>query len=125
MLKLADPRWNSLEDAYGKASRVPGLLRAVVANKSLKSNPQSGPWFDLWSRLYHQGSIYNASYAAVPVLAEAVKQADGSIAMDFFLPPVSIELARRSADAPALPDDIATDYHVWRSRTWVIWLENS
>jgi hypothetical protein len=112
MINLNDPRWGSFEDAYGSASRVPDLLRIVTANKTQKSNPQSGPWFDLWSRLYHQGSIYNASYAAVPVLAEAVKQADGSIAMDFFLLPVSIELARRSADAPALPDDIATDYHV-------------
>ena len=111
MLNLNDPRWGNLEDAYGNASRVPDLLRAVLANKSQKSDPQSGPWFDLWSRLYHQGSVYSASYAAVPVLAEAVKQADGPIVMDFFLLPVSIELARHGGSAPALPDEIATDYH--------------
>ena len=111
MLNLNDPRWGSFEDAYGNASRVPDLLRAVLANKSQKNDLQSGPWFDLWSRLYHQGSIYNASYAAVPVLAEAIKQADGPIVMDIFLLPVSIELARRGDSAPALPDEIATDYH--------------
>jgi hypothetical protein len=27
------------------------------------------PWDDLWSRLCHQGTVYSASYAAVPTLA--------------------------------------------------------
>lgn len=111
MLNLKDPHWGNLNDAYGSASKIPALLEQIISDKSPKKDTQSGPWFDLWSRLYHQGSIYNASYAAVPVLAEAVKQADGPIAMDFFLLPVSIELARRGGSAPALPDEIATDYH--------------
>jgi hypothetical protein len=73
MQKIKESQWMGLQDAYGKASAVPALLAKVISNKSLKSDPQSGPWFDLWSRLYHQGSIYTASYAAVIALAEAMK----------------------------------------------------
>jgi len=110
MIKLTDPHWNDLQDAYGDATRVPQLLEQVIADKSPTHNLQSGPWFDLWSRLYHQGSIYTASYAAVPVIADAVKRAEGILAMDFFLLPASIELARTAGNGPAVPADIEGDY---------------
>jgi hypothetical protein len=31
-------------------------------------------WDELWSRLCHQGTVYSASFAALPALAEAAKQ---------------------------------------------------
>jgi hypothetical protein len=44
------------------------------------------------------------------MIVEAIKKVDGPIAMDFFLLPVSIELARHSDNAPPLPDDLAAGY---------------
>jgi hypothetical protein len=104
--------WSELQDAYGSASGVSSLLEQVISNKSMKSDPQSGPWFELWSRLYHQGSIYTASFAAVIVLAEAMKGISGDVAMDFFLLPASIELARNGNRSPALPQELDADYRV-------------
>jgi hypothetical protein len=101
--------WDELEDAYGKAGGIPDLLNEAFRDKASKSDTQSGPWFDLWSRLCHQGSIYSASYAAVPKTVEAIKKVEGPIAMDFFLLPVSIELARHNDNALPLPDDLSTD----------------
>ena len=112
MLTLADPRWNNWQDAYGSAATIPLLLERVIADKSQKHGLQSGPWFELWSRLYHQGTIYTASYAAVIVISDAMKNAEGAIAMDFFLLPASIELSRHdNNNSPAIPPDIEADYH--------------
>jgi hypothetical protein len=110
MQKFKESQWKELQDAYGNASVVPSLLEQVISNKSLKSDPQSGPWFELWSRLYHQGSIYTASYASVIVLAEAMKGVSGRVAMDFFLLPASIELARKGDNSPSLPSEMEADY---------------
>jgi hypothetical protein len=56
--------WSELRDAYGPATEVPDLLAAASADDG------RGVWDDLWSRLCHQGTVYSASYAALPVLAE-------------------------------------------------------
>jgi hypothetical protein len=110
MLTLRDSRWNNWEDAYGSASKIPALLEQVISDKSQGHDPQSGPWFELWSRLYHQGTIYPASYAAVVVISAALKNVESAIAMDFFLLPACIELARHDGGAPAIPPDIKADY---------------
>jgi hypothetical protein len=60
--------WSQLHHAYGTAEDVPGLLDAV------------GPgaldplWDELWSRLCHQGTVYSASYAALPALTEMARR---------------------------------------------------
>jgi hypothetical protein len=113
MVTLTDSRWNNWRDAYGSAATIPNLLEQVIASKSQKHDLQSGPWFDLWSRLYHQGTIYSASYAAVIVISDAIKDVEGAIAMDFFLLPASIELSRNdNVSSPSIPPDIETDYRV-------------
>lgn len=58
--------WAGLRDAYGDAGVVPGLLAAAAHETAWESEV----WEDLWSRLYHQGSIYPASTAALPLLVE-------------------------------------------------------
>lgn len=61
MILMTD--WVSLRDAYGSATELPSLLSAMT--------PESGTpiWNELWSRLCHQGTVYSASYAALPTLA--------------------------------------------------------
>lgn len=57
--------WASLRDAYGSAERVPALLAAVEE----AGTDEGDRWVDLWGRLCHQGTVYGASYAALPALA--------------------------------------------------------
>lgn len=59
------PDWALLHHAYGTAEDVPGLLaRAEHAD-------ETGPeWDAVWGRLCHQGTVYSASYVALPRLAD-------------------------------------------------------
>ena len=58
--------WASLRDAYGSAELVPALLAAAEEAGTDEGDRRD----DLWSRLCHQGTVYSASYAALPALAE-------------------------------------------------------
>jgi len=57
--------WPTLEHAYGRADDIPELLA------QLSPDPHAPVWHALWSRLYHQYTVYSASYAALPYLADA------------------------------------------------------
>ncbi|MFJ8164304.1 hypothetical protein ACIRBY_25740 [Streptomyces sp. NPDC096136] len=56
--------WSRLRHAYGCAEDIPALLEQIA------SEPSPEHWSDLWSALCHQGSVYSASFAALPWLAE-------------------------------------------------------
>jgi hypothetical protein len=60
--------WSKLRHAYGTAEDVPGLLDQVGPDQGTQA------WYDLWSRLYHQGSAYSASYAALPALTQKARE---------------------------------------------------
>jgi hypothetical protein len=60
--------WVQLTHAYGSAQDIPGLLERAVPD------PNSPVWTDLWSRLCHQGTVYAASFAAVPALSQMARQ---------------------------------------------------
>jgi hypothetical protein len=57
--------WAALEHAYGSAADVPGLVRAAVGRDDDAAARALG---ELEARITHQGSLYSASAAAVPVL---------------------------------------------------------
>ncbi|WP_043465138.1 hypothetical protein [Kitasatospora sp. MBT66] len=54
--------WSQLSHAYGSAEDIPALLDRIEAD------PSDGHWSALWSALCHQGSVYSASFAALPRL---------------------------------------------------------
>lgn len=54
--------WARLSHAYGSAEDLPSLLGLI------ESAPTPERWNDLWSALCHQGSVYSASFAALPWL---------------------------------------------------------
>jgi hypothetical protein len=56
--------WSVLKHAYGSAEEIPLLL------EQLSANAEDEVWNKLWSCLCHQGTVYSASFAALPVLAE-------------------------------------------------------
>lgn len=57
--------WSRLKHAYGSASNLPRLFDEI-------GDPELADeaWEDLWASLYHQGSVYTASFAALPVLTD-------------------------------------------------------
>ncbi|GII44018.1 hypothetical protein Psi02_04420 [Planotetraspora silvatica] len=57
--------WLHLEHAYGAATDVPRLFEEA-ADPELAVEA----WDELWSCLCHQGTVYPASFAALPVLAD-------------------------------------------------------
>ncbi|MPV36827.1 hypothetical protein [Georgenia subflava] len=58
--------WADLRDAYGSAEKVPAMLVAAE-----ESGVELGPaWDAAWSHLCHQGTVYSASYEAIPLLAD-------------------------------------------------------
>ena len=60
--------WRTLEHAYGNAADIPGLLN------QLSPEPEASVWEELWSRICHQGTVYSASFAALPALADAAER---------------------------------------------------
>lgn len=62
--------WATLQHAYGTADDVPDLLRAAE-----ESGVEHGrAWDELWSRFCHQDTVYTASYAALPLLADVAER---------------------------------------------------
>lgn len=60
-------RWQTLEHAYGPATNVPELL------DELRRSP--GDVADVHDALVHQGSLYSATFIAVPILVEIAQAA--------------------------------------------------
>lgn len=58
------PAWSDLRHAYGPADDVPPLLDKV------SSDPNDDAWGELWTRLFHQGTVYSASFASLSALAD-------------------------------------------------------
>jgi hypothetical protein len=58
--------WSALKHAYGSATDIPAILAALTPD------PRSEAWDELWGRICHQGTVYSASYAALPYLRELV-----------------------------------------------------
>ncbi|MGV1010793.1 MAG: hypothetical protein ACOYBY_19810, partial [Dermatophilaceae bacterium] len=56
--------WSRLQDVYGPAGDIPGLLDVAGSETSW----DAPVWDELWGRLCHQGSVAPASYAALPAL---------------------------------------------------------
>jgi hypothetical protein len=61
--------WSSLEQAYGRADGVPQLLEEV-GNPDLADEA----WSELRECLCHQGTVYSASFAAIPTLADIARE---------------------------------------------------
>src|ERR1700693_3000677 len=52
--------WPRIEHAFGPATDVPDLIRGLTS-------PDVNVQNDAWSKLWHQGTIYEATSYAVPV----------------------------------------------------------
>lgn len=104
MLALDAPRWATLRHAYGAAADVPAMLRAVVGDPG---GEYDDVWEPIWSALCHQGTVYTASYAAVPHLVELGAGLPPARQLDCW---VFVGCVARSVDAAPIPDDLQEAY---------------
>ena len=112
-MPLDSERWADLRTAYGDGREVPDLLRRVATEGVPEgyTSVQSGcPWARLWATICHQGSVYTASYAAVPHLVHLCARVALAVRPRVINLVVSIEIGRGPSAAP-LPDDLAADYN--------------
>jgi hypothetical protein len=58
-------QWTDVYHAYGPASDVPGQLAAVIVGDDATRDEA---WWNLWGNVHHQGTIYEATVPAVPIL---------------------------------------------------------
>ena len=62
--------WAELEHAYGPATDIPDMLRALTSpDKKVRDKVH----YDLYGNLYHQGTVYSATSRAVPFLIEMLQ----------------------------------------------------
>jgi hypothetical protein len=101
-------RWAELSHAYGFATDLQPRLEQLFSYPS-ERHASSEPWHSLWSCLCHQGDVYSASFAAVPVIVEALEANPLEATRSYFQLPVCIELARLSHHAD-VPNHLAGAY---------------
>ena len=102
-------QWDELEHAYGEASDIPKLLEQLGSYPSCESYDDE-PFYTLWSSLCHQGDVYSASYSAVPIIVSLIEEAPDKVNYNYFLFPISIEIARLKGNGPKLGKDIEICY---------------
>ncbi|MEJ2034438.1 MAG: hypothetical protein P8Y63_15705 [Deltaproteobacteria bacterium] len=107
MLSLESPEWSDLEHAYGNASDIPNLLRQLDSLPSSEGDKE--PWFSIWSALAHQGDVYSASFAAVPHVISALKQAPTKADFTYFQFPAWVEVCRQK-NSVEIPKHLEADY---------------
>lgn len=110
MLDLESKRWKQLRHAYGTAEDIPELLRQLEAGEAEKTQFGVEPWHSIWSSLCHQGSVYTASFAAIPHIVNILESKSWPIEYDFFAFPGIVEVARLRKETPKIPGDCVEDY---------------
>lgn len=63
---IVEVRWGELEHAYGPADDVENQLIAVVVGDD---ETRAIAWWNLWGNIHHQGTIFTATVAALPIVA--------------------------------------------------------
>jgi hypothetical protein len=101
-LSLESSRWSELSHAYGPAIDIPPLL--AMLSELPTSAGDSEPWFSLWSALAHQGDVYDASFAAVPHVIEAMSTSPGEVDYVYFQFPAWVEICRKKKGIEVPPD---------------------
>jgi hypothetical protein len=108
LASLNGVNWSELSHAYGFAGNLEPLLHSLY-DFPPESRSQAEPWHTLWSSLCHQGDVYSASFAAVPVILDALGTRPKSATLSYFQLPVCIELAR-VAHHSEVPADLEKSY---------------
>ncbi|ASA19445.1 hypothetical protein [Paenibacillus donghaensis] len=80
MLELDSPVWSRLHGPFGSAGPVPELLKQLGHSYIAEVKDEL-----YWEHLFHQNTLYPATYAAFPYLAEiACRTADLEVKLDIY-----------------------------------------
>ena len=101
MLKLNSDTWANLEHAYGSAEDIPTILTVLAQGED--------KWFDIWSALCHQGTIYTATFAAMPHIIKVFEANLEKADFNTFVFATSVELTRQDCQVQ-VPDTLNVDY---------------
>ena len=101
LLSLDDARWNQLSHAYGPATDVPDQLRALERGDDRDDATDRDELF--WSALCHQGTVYTATYAAVPHVVAIGAQRPWTEQFHFWM---FVGKVAESRDAAPVPTDL-------------------
>jgi hypothetical protein len=105
MIDLEDDRWLSVTGGY----RMPFDPRPLLKRLEDESHTEV-IWGELWTELYHQVDVGEASFAAVPFLVNSYCERGGP-AYNTFTIVATIELARKEGKNPDVPQWFADDYY--------------
>ena len=86
---LGQVPWSDLSHAYGSAFDVPALIYAVVVGGD---QTRADAWWELWSNVHHQGSVYEATIPVVPFIGRVAQdtQHPDTVEAIFFLRAVAL-----------------------------------
>jgi hypothetical protein len=104
---LESVAWADLEHAYGPATDVPRLLRALLQDEQRES-----AMYELWGNVFHQGTVYQASPQVIPFLLELLCDGPPDAALRQFILDYLYHLACGYPEDlfPQLIDDPETYY---------------
>jgi hypothetical protein len=106
-MELADERWAELHGGYGRPYDVRPALRRLARGDDTV-------WEEFWQELHHQGSVGEASYAAIPEIVSGYAGRDRPD-WNVFALAATVEDARHDAGNSALPAWLAADYETaWK-----------
>jgi hypothetical protein len=92
--------WGEVHHCYGPASDIPDQLRRLAEAPGPGESEEIWDW--LWSALWHQGDIYQASYVAMPHIVAIASKKSWPIHFNFFNLPGSIEFVRAAGRGPSI-----------------------
>jgi hypothetical protein len=98
--------WHTLRHAYGSADSIPKLLSSFKNQASDRKKL----WSELSNLLYHQGSIYTASLAALPYLLENAVIYNTDEDFDLICLISAIIVAAECTKMPEAPKEIQDTY---------------
>lgn len=91
--------WTTVSHAYGDATDVPAMLRALAVGDETGPDAPAG---DLWGSICHQGTVYSASVATVPFLARLAVAGAATKECLWLL----LSMAESDDTAPGAEDDV-------------------
>jgi len=98
------PEWQSMRGGYRMPYDPRGALLAIEKGENVEAS-----WNELWSELFHQGDVGEASYAAVPHLVR-IHAARGIADWNTYALVAIIEGVRLNPGNPPLPANLRDEY---------------
>ena len=106
MFPLNKSFWINFEHAYGTAEDIPLQLNELMESYT------NSIYSDLFTKLCHQGSIYNSSFVAVPYLLEIAKKHKGKDGLNILFLISAIQESATEEERKKIGEEVLNFYDV-------------